>query len=39
MRSAAKLPTQSAVSASTYRMAWVGQASAQAGAPPHRLHL
>src|SRR5215472_12691963 len=39
VRSAAKSPIQSAVSPSTKVMASVGQASAQAGWPSHRLHL
>src|SRR5579884_1187196 len=38
-RSAAKPPSQSATSPSIHSMAWTGQARAQAGSPPHRLHL
>jgi hypothetical protein len=38
-RSEAKSPSQSAVVASSYSMAAVGQACAHAGSPPHRLHL
>ena len=39
VREAAKSPIQSADSPSSNVMAWVGQASAQAGAPSQRLHL
>src|SRR5262249_50575989 len=39
VRSAAKGPIQSTAAASSNVIAWVGQASAHAGAPPQRLHL